>query len=194
MKVRGRAEPVERTSYSDRMSLYFDPGTAMSDEDRRWFRAPWEDRLWLNVPGPLYCGETDTCWTGRLSAPDHVLYGGRYFTEYIYRQPKTPAETALLVEAAACEVFSGYACDGDSRWTPAAVRDWWRDRGRITEYLTRHFYEWDEHPDAKSQGIRAGIRDFQAYIADELAGDLRIYLYWLDERRSPDPGDRLPEL
>lgn len=176
------------------MSLYFDPGTAIDDEDRERFRARWEDRLWLNVPGPLYCGETDTCRTGRLSAPDHVLYGGQYFTEYIYRQPKSAAETALLVDAAACEPFGGYACDGDNRWTPAMVREWWRDRGRITEYLAQHFYQWDEHPDATSQGTRSGIEDFQSYLAGELASDLRVYLYWLEERRSPEPGDRLPEL
>ncbi|MFJ8745823.1 ferredoxin [Embleya sp. NPDC127516] len=139
-------------------------------------------------------GETDTCWTGRLSAPDHVLHGGEYFTEYLYRQPRSAAETALLVEAAECEVFGAYGCDGDTHWTPAAVRDWWRDRGRITRYLAQEHHDWADDPEAVRQGVRAGIRDFASYIDGELAIDLRVYMYWLEERRSPEPGNRLPDL
>ncbi|MFD9722183.1 hypothetical protein [Streptomyces sp. NPDC059076] len=70
------------------MTLYFDP-VAILGNDRDAFRGRWEDRLWLNVPGPSYGRETDTCWTGRLSAPAHVLYGGKHLSEYVYRQPKT---------------------------------------------------------------------------------------------------------
>lgn len=60
----------------------------------------WAQKLWLNVPGPFYTGETDTCWTGRLSAPRHVLYGGPHLAEFVYRQPKTPEEVDCLVDAA----------------------------------------------------------------------------------------------
>jgi hypothetical protein len=34
----------------------------------------WEERSWLNVPGPFYGAETDTCATGRRAAPSNVLY------------------------------------------------------------------------------------------------------------------------
>ncbi|WP_329120125.1 ferredoxin [Streptomyces sp. NBC_01465] len=172
------------------MTLYSDP-VAHLGRDREAFRGRWEDRLWLNVPGPFYGGETDTCRTGRLSAPQHVLYGGEYLTEYVYRQPGTPAETARLVEAADCDPFLGYGCDGDARWTPGTVRAWWGDRSRITQYLSGH--DWDDI-DWAEQGLAAAVRDFASYLAGQLAADLRIYLYWLEERRSPMPGDRLPEL
>jgi hypothetical protein len=108
------------------MTLYFDP-VAILGNNRDAFRGRWDDRLWLNVPGPFYGGATDTCWTGRLSAPAQVLYGGEYLTEYVYRQPRTPADTALLVEAADNDPFLGYGCDDDSRWTPATVLGWWRN-------------------------------------------------------------------
>ncbi|MFI9586966.1 ferredoxin [Streptomyces sp. NPDC052236] len=175
------------------MTLYFDPLTTLGN-DREAFRGRWEDRLWLNVPGPFYGGETDTCWTGRLSAPAHVLYGGQYLTEYVCRQPRTPAETALLVEAADDDPLLGYGCDGDARWTVDTVREWWRDRGRITQYLSDRRSAWDEIDPARGQGIAGAVRDFESYIAGGLATDLRVYLYWLDERRSPTPDDRLPEL
>ncbi|GAA2286452.1 hypothetical protein GCM10010415_66220 [Streptomyces atrovirens] len=64
------------------------------------FGGRWEDRLWLNVPGPFCTGITDNCWTGRLHAPRHVLYGGEYFGEYVYRQPATTAEVLNLMAAA----------------------------------------------------------------------------------------------
>ncbi|MFF2778519.1 ferredoxin [Streptomyces sp. NPDC058052] len=172
------------------MTLYYDPVASLG-KDLEAFQGIWEDRLWLNVPGPFYGGDTDTCRTGRLSAPRHVLYGGEYLTEYVYRQPKTPDETARLVEAADCDPFLGYGCDGDARWTPEAVREWWRDRGRITEYLSAH--DWAD-VDWAEQGLAAAVQDYRSYLAGCLAADLRTYLYWLTEGRSPAPGERLPDL
>lgn len=43
-------------------------------------------------------------------------------------------------------------------------------------------------------GRGAAVRRFEAYLAEGLATDLRIYLYWLEERRSPTVLDKLPEL
>ncbi|MFE1315968.1 hypothetical protein [Streptomyces sp. NPDC058755] len=60
---------------------------------------------------------------------------GERFGEYAYRQPTTTAEVLNLVAAAQEDLYRGYACDGDSRWTPDGFRAWWRDRGRVTEYL-----------------------------------------------------------
>ncbi|MCC3768937.1 ferredoxin [Streptomyces sp. UNOC14_S4] len=176
------------------MTLYFDPLTILGEESRTAFRGRWEDRNRLDVPGPFYGGGTDTCWTGRLHAPRHVLYGGPHLTEYVYRQPRTPTETARLAEAAAEDPFQGYGCDGDARWTPATVREWWHDRGHVTRYLSGMRSEWEAMDAARSQGLAAAARDFAAYLAGDLAQDLRVYLYWLEERRSPGPDDRLPEL
>jgi hypothetical protein len=79
--------------------LYWDPiGVLPEGEAEATFRGRWEDRLWLNVPGPFYTGESDTCWTGRLHAPRHVLYGGEYVSEYVYRQPTTRAQQTHLVQ------------------------------------------------------------------------------------------------
>jgi hypothetical protein len=172
------------------VTLYFDPVAGLG-QDRDAFRGRWEDRLWLNVPGPFYGGETDTCRTGRLHAPQHVLYGGTYLTEYVYRQPRTAAEVALLVEAADEDPFLGYGCDGDSHWTPDAVREWWHDRGRITRYLSSQDWEAVDWP---RQGVVSAVRDYESYLAGPLAADLRIYLHWLEEGRSPVTGERLPEL
>ncbi|MFH8726292.1 ferredoxin [Streptomyces termitum] len=172
------------------MTLPYDPVAGLG-RDREAFRGSWEERLWLNVPGPFYGAGTDTCRTGRVAAPRHVLYGGAYLTEYVYRQPRTPAETARLVEAADQDPFLGYGCDGDARWTPDAVREWWRDRGRITAYLAAH--DWDA-VDWAGQGVAAAVRDYASSLEGSLAADLRAYLHRLEEGRFPTAGDRLPDL
>ncbi|WP_327151851.1 ferredoxin [Nocardia sp. NBC_01329] len=175
------------------MELYFDPVPLLGDTHES-FRGQWVDRKWLNVPGPFYGADTDNCATGRLHAPGLVLYEGEYYTEYVYRQPRTTEELRQLVDAAEAEVFSGYGCNGDEYWTPVAVREWWRDRGRIREYLADRREAWVADDEKSGQGMAAAARDYAAYLDGELAAHLRIYLFWLDERRSPTLTDRLPEL
>lgn len=175
------------------MDSYFDPVSLLGDA-RASFMGRWEERKWLNVPGPFYGAETDNCGTGRLHAPGLVLYEGDYFTEYVYRQPRTPGQLQDLVDAAESDPCAGYGCDGDEYWTPSAVREWWRDRGRVREYLTDRRGLW-EADDAKSgQGTAAAALDYAAYLDGELAAHLRVYLFWLDRRRAPEPDEVLPRL
>ncbi|KDN80607.1 hypothetical protein KCH_76560 [Kitasatospora cheerisanensis KCTC 2395] len=62
------------------------------------------------------------------------------------------------------------------------------------QYLSDQRSRWEESDAWADQGIAAAVRDFEHYIAGGLATDLRIYLYWLEERKSPTPDDRLPRL
>ncbi|WP_030317921.1 ferredoxin [Streptomyces flavochromogenes] len=181
------------------MTLYFDAAAALFQVYPS-YSGCWEDCLWLNVPGPVYGAETDNCATGRLEAPRHIHYGGEYFTEYVYRQPRTPDEVRDVLSAIEADPMDGYAWDGDQRWTPESVREWWRDRERVLEYLRDQVHEWERYDRwIPNQRAVEGALDFAAYIAGgtdsgSLETDLRIYLYWLQERRSPTPADRLPEL
>ncbi|MGW1995216.1 ferredoxin [Embleya sp. NPDC001921] len=181
------------------MTLYFDAAAELFDAHPS-YDGRWEDRLWLNVPGPAYGGETDNCATGRLEAPRHIHYGGEYFGEYVYRQPRTPDEVRSVLGAIEADPFGGYGCDGDLRWTPELVREWWRDRGRVLEYLRDQAHEWEGYDRwCPEQRAAEGARDFAAYITGGtdsgcLETDLRIYLHWLQERRSPTPKDSLPDL
>lgn len=155
----------------------------------------WAQKHWLNVPGPFYTGETDNCWTGRMSAPRHVLYGGEYRNEFVYRQPKTRDEVHCLLSAAEDDPYDGYDCDGDSRWTPEAVRSWWLERGRVEEHIAALLAEWTtEGADRYEVDAAEGARDFIAYLAGDLETDLRAYIFRLEQGRYPGPDDPLPEL
>jgi hypothetical protein len=123
-----------------------------------------------------------------------VLYGGEYFGEYVYRQPTTPAEVLKLVEAAQADPFYGYACDGDLRWTPESVRDWWRDRAHVAEYLESLLPSWLGSDRSDEREAADGMRDFAAYLADGLSADLRTYLFRLEEGRGPKRFETLPDL
>jgi hypothetical protein len=176
------------------VSLYWDPITTLTRKQRVAFQGQWEDLLWLNVPGPFWTGTTDTCWTGRIAAPDHVLYGGEFQTEFVYRQPRTPTEVSRLAEAARTDPFQGYGLDGDTRWTPDTLRAWWHDRHRISRHLDELQQLWAQRNYPDDREAITGLHDFAAYLAGPLQEHLRIYLYWLLEHRSPTPNDRLPDL
>ncbi|GLY04062.1 hypothetical protein [Actinoplanes sp. NBRC 101535] len=176
------------------MSLYWDPTGALTPGQREDFRGRWEDLLWLNVPGPFWTGETDNGWTGRMYAPGHVLYGGEHFTEFVFRQPRTTAEVAAVVAAAGDDPFGGYGCDGDDRWTPETVRAWWQDRDRAVEHVEGLRRQWTDGERADEREAADGLADFASYLDGSLREDLRIYLFWLIERRSPRPGEPLPAL
>ena len=165
------------------------PNYLTSDDGRKW-----AEKHWLNVPGPFYTGETDTCWTGRMSAPRHVLYGGEYLNEFVYRQPRTKAEVECLLEAAGDDPFDGYACDGDARWTPAAVRAWWDARGQVEEHVAGLVVQFAGRADAVDQEAAEGAHDFLAYLAGDLRADLQAYLFRLERGRYPATGDQLPDL
>ncbi|MFE3186246.1 ferredoxin [Streptomyces violascens] len=175
------------------MEPYFDSVPLLGDA-RASFQGRWSERKWLNVPGPFYGADTDNCGTGRLHAPELVLYEGEYFTEYVYIQPRTREQFQHLVDAAQQDPFSGYGCDGDEYWTPEAVREWWRDRGRIREYLADRRGTWEADDQKSGQATAAAAHDYAAYIDGELAAHLRLYLFWLDERRPPTLKDTLPQL
>lgn len=175
------------------MSLYFDPVPLLGGT-RTVFGGAWEDRMWLNVPGPIYGAQTDNCGTGRLHAPALALYEDEYLTEYVYRQPRNLAELGQLALAAAQGPYGAYACDGDEHWSPSSVRAWWRDRGRIVGHLRRHHHVWQERDERFGQGLVGAVRDHTDHTDGELAGHLRVHVFRLDEGRSPTPDDRLPEL
>jgi hypothetical protein len=176
----------------------------------RLFTGRWEQRNWRNVPGPFYAGETDSLAIGRLAAPGHVCYdddlGGGFGFEFIYRQPVNARETEAVVEACQIELYSGYNWDGDDHWTTEAVREWWRNQGRVREWAVAIAADWgaDTHPhwgynaDPKYLGhyhdAAQGHRDFIAYLDDGLEAYLRGYLFWLDQRREPRAREPLPDL
>ncbi|MEZ0107739.1 hypothetical protein ABH920_001731 [Catenulispora sp. EB89] len=176
----------------------WDPVSALSDADRGVFFDRWDDLGYLNVPGPFYTGMTDNCWTGRLHAPHNVIYGGEYFAEYVFRQPRDAAEVASLVLAAEADPFQGYASNGDDRWTPDAVRTWWHARHGVVESVSatlKALAPGDRHDDRDAaEGLREYLGYLQTGLQTGLEADLKAYVFRLETGRYPLPGERLPSL
>ncbi|MFB6695438.1 hypothetical protein ACFCX3_33470 [Streptomyces virginiae] len=174
------------------------------------FKGVWEERNWRNVPGPFYAGETDSMAIGRLDAPDHICYdddhGGGFGGVFVFRQPTDEGQVFDVLCGASLDLYEGYHWDGDDRWTVDSVRDWWADRGRVREWAVAIAADWgaDTHPhwgynnDPQFLGhyhdAAQGHRDFIAHIDNGLEAYLRGYLFWLDQRREPRPGEALPRL
>lgn len=160
------------------------------------FHGKWEERNWRNVPGPFYGAMTDNCWVGRIHAPRHVLYGDDidFDQEFLYRQPQSPVELADVIFAMQEDPWAGWACDGDAHWTPDLVRQWWRDRGRLRDWLTSKHHLWSVSDRADVREAATGLTDYLAYLDGALAADLQAYVYFLDNGTGLVPDARLPEL
>ncbi|WTV56370.1 hypothetical protein OG438_02210 [Streptomyces sp. NBC_00035] len=120
--------------------------------------------------------------------------------------PRATLPTPPPTPSTQLELYSGYGWDGDDHWTPAAVRAWWRDRGRVRDWALAIAADWgaDTHPDWGINGsaqyrphyhdAAQGHLDFVAYIDDGLEAYLRGYVFWLDKRRAPRRWEALPVL
>ena len=144
-----------------------------------FLKGRWEERNWLNVPGPFYGAETDTCVAGIPAASGHVLCDEDGM-EFVWRQPRDLDEVRAILDAAYQDPFDGYGWDGDEHWTPDLVLDWWNDRGRIEEWLAEANFNDLGSAGALASRAAAGYRE---YIAKDLRDDLLRYAEWLAARR-----------
>lgn len=146
-----------------------------------YLKGRWDDRNWLNVPGPFYGAETDSCLAGIGQAPGHVLTDERG-QEFVWRQPRDMDELRNVLSAAYQDPFDGYAWDGDTHWTPASVRAWWEQRARVSDWVERSLET--ETRDQLGTGRSVVLQAYRDYLHGDLERDLEAYVDWLDERRS----------
>jgi hypothetical protein len=159
------------------------------------FSNQWDQKNWRNVPGPFYTAETDTCLTGREEAPNNVLYD-EMGQEFIFRQPRSPEEVYQLVAAAYVDPFIGYGCDGNDHWTSQDIREWWRRRDELLNWILGQLRnpesESRTHENYIEQNQLKALRDFEQYFATGLHHYLRAYVFFLENRRIPQESDPLP--
>ena len=117
----------------------------------------WDERAILTVPGMVWSVASDTCETGRLSAPDNIAYD-HYGREFVFRQPRDETELAAIMSADSEEVFSCYRFDGLSRWTSKSVSAWAQDVEVVLGYVR---YVLRTEPDSE---ILASLRQYETYL------------------------------
>lgn len=147
----------------------------------QFFQPAFAKRNPLNVPGPFYGAETDTCETGTAEAPQNVLLDDSG-QEFVFTQPTNENELRDIISAAICECFVGYGADGDDRWTLALIREWWRPR---LDLLTRS---------SQARGLPESKRRWERILSGEGEAYLRSYAFFVENRRLPTETDALPEI
>lgn len=129
----------------------------------------WEDKHPFNFPGPFYTGQSNTCGTGDVEAPDNVFYDADT-CEYIFRQPSNYKEFVDVLDAAAVEVFDSYACNGNKYWTYDLCKEWWHNRRWLLEQL--------DNPELKKvNGARSNL--YRDYLVTNDEQDLKRYCFFL---------------
>jgi hypothetical protein len=151
-----------------------------------YLKGRWADRNWLNVPGPFYGAETDSCAAGIGQAPGHVLIDERG-QEFVWRQPQNEEELRNVLSAAYQDPFDGYAWDGDDHWTSGLVQDWWNQRERVKDWIDQALEVplRNQHDALQSSGLNA----FRDYLDRDLEHHLDGYIVWLD-RSSSSPSSK----
>jgi hypothetical protein len=167
--------------------------TVATEQPHSYLRGTWDDRNWRNVPGPFYAAETDTCLCGVPAAPANVLYDDSG-QEFVWRQPHDTGELQAVLEAASHDPFDGYAMDGDDHWTPGVVRQWWAERHKLDSWIDAQLQNPAQWWEGQHRLVVNGLRRFHVYLGSQLSDDLRVYMYWLEERHAPPEGARLPTL
>ncbi|WP_339726910.1 hypothetical protein [uncultured Gimesia sp.] len=150
-------------------------------EDFNAFDGIFSERNRFNIPGPIYCGQTDNCLTGRPEAPDNIMFDCDGY-EFIYCQPINLYELENVVSAANVDPFCGYAADGNEHWTLSLIRDWWNTR-------------YDLLSDADSlRKWNNNVDEWQSYLNGPAIEYLRQYAFYIEEGRLPEFQDHLPRL
>jgi hypothetical protein len=159
------------------------------------FSGSWEQKNWLNVPGPIYAGLTDWSLIGRLEAPDNVLYDENG-QEFIFRQPRNRWELSQVVHAAAIDPFGGYACDGNEHWNTELIRDWWSHKADLVNWIGRQVQnpEFQTHQDFVEQNQLQALRHFEDFVQTGLHDYLRAYTFFLEQGHAPQGYEPLPWL
>ncbi|QDT44145.1 hypothetical protein Pan241w_42510 [Gimesia alba] len=150
-------------------------------EDFNAFDGIFSERNRFNIPGPFYCGQTDNCLTGRLEAPDNVMYDENGY-EFLFRQPINHSELENVVSAANFDPFCGYAADGNQHWTLTLISDWWKSRDDLLAEV-----------DAL-RTLNDNVDEWQAYLTGPAIEYLRQYAFFIEEGRLPEARDHLPRL
>jgi hypothetical protein len=152
--------------------------TALGDD---FFHPAFDKRNPLNLPGPFYGAETDTCETGAAEAPNNVLMD-RHGQEFVFKQPANEEELRDIISAALCECFCGYGADGNDHWTLSLIRDWWKSRHDLLANV------------GEVSGSPESISLWQRLLSGEGRDYLRAYAFLMEEGRVPSGTEALPEV
>jgi hypothetical protein len=145
----------------------------------------WENKGIFNFPGPFYTGETDTCCTGIIEAPQNVIFDAEGM-EHIMIQPRTKKELLQVWDAGKVEVYGQYYCDGNNHWTIELVKEWWGNKDTILELL--------KNKRLISINCNQNLR-YESYLETKAEIDLRKYCFFLDNRYYPiKQEEKLPDL
>ena len=90
------------------------------------------------------------------------------------------------------DAVSGYGADGDLHWSYEKVKQWWSRRKELESFLKEESkrepssgWDWQDS---------YAIRRWQQYIQDGVYDYLRVYAFFLEEKRIPKEGELLPNL
>lgn len=179
---------VRHLSEVDERDSGWQPIRQASDVHCKWptkhgafFLGNFAEKNPFNIPGPFYGAMTDTCGAGPVEAPANVMLDSDG-QEFLFRQPSNVEELRQVIGAAICDPFLGYGADGNSNWSLASIREWWKNRYDLVRKA------------ALIHQPKEQVDRWRSYLEEEAEPYLRAYAFFVEERRLPLADNALPNL
>jgi hypothetical protein len=163
-------------------------------DDASCLTGKWEEKRWMNTPGPFYTGDADFALMGPMNVPQHLAVDAEHI-EVVFRQPRNSEEATEILNIARIDAFEGYATNGSSFWSPVLVREWWSRRQEILDHITNSLVnkDWFHYPEEPPL-VHAAAMNWKAFLETEASTYLRKYCYFLENRKWPTDREKLPDL
>ncbi len=167
--------------------------------NRSFLSGEWNERYWLNIPGPFYGAETDTCLGGPYTAPANVLLTVSR-QEFVYRQPRDAEEFLKVLWAAKGDPCHGFGADGNLRWSVRLIRDWWKERSAAFSWIARakndYPRDYRDHEIPGLDTVLKSLGEFEVFMSEPSGARayLRCYAYFLEHHKVPPEGAKLPDI
>ena len=169
-------------------------GKLWAEPPEAYFRGSWKERNPLNCPGPFYGAETDTCLDGPFHAPASLLCDAND-QGFVWRQPRSDAETLAFMTGASSDPIGGFGLDGGQDRLPDPVRAWGAGRGEGEAIVASPTLELAGRATSDDGvGWARLAAEYREYDAGALEWDLRRYIYFLEGGRYPSADVRLSSL
>lgn len=178
---------------------FHSPSGRPHDLDTEDFCDDWNLKYWKNIPGPFYSTTNNLMsLLVSLEAHDHILYDET--CEFYWRQPYMYREFEQCLGAMVCDEIDSYGMNGNDRWTPQLVAEWWERRNELIAWAkdVQASASKDENTLWGNKYVKASdhtvLSQYIAFMEYEAEEYLRSYVFLLLEGRAARPTEALPSI
>lgn len=161
--------------------------------DNELNQSDFDNKDWLNTPGPLYTTNKNTYGSGYIIAQHNIAFNSA-MNQVIFKQPLNKKESDKTILALELDDFEGYYFDGNCCWNKDNILAWWdKSEDRVAAILELYKQELYKTAKEDKEDFKRPTPENYKYWLDFYQGGMKHYLEWYLEQLSGEKIS-LPEL